>query len=130
GGLPEGARALASGRLVVEGNVERSHVEGGRGVAIRGSCVGSRIRAGILCGIYARLLAVLRDADADMASVSAMADQLVASAPGGGRLVPADEAVEAVLATRFPRLDPVLAAASRLTRGRESGVPEGIVAAI
>lgn len=112
--LFEGVRVHVTGDLRVGRDVERAHIESGGDVRIAGSCLHSEIRAGALASIHRRLLGSLGEADAEIASATAMAAQVVETAAQAGRRLSDREALHVVVASRFPGLESGLAAAAHL----------------
>lgn len=111
GDLGEGARVGASGVVVVGGIVERAHIVAERGIAVTGSCVGARIRAGAGQVARARLLAALEPALADLAALESAGTQLVESTRGGARPVTGAAAVRVLLEHRHVDLPALWTAA-------------------
>lgn len=126
GSLFEGVRLHVTGDLRVGRDVERAHIESGGDVHITGSCLHSEIRAGALASIHRRLLVALGQADVELASAIAMATQLVETAAAAGRRLSEREALQVVVASRFPTLEAGLAEAARLLRAPGMGVEERV----
>jgi hypothetical protein len=92
--------------------------------------MGSRLRAGALQGVYARLLAALGRADEDAAALCNMTGQVVLQAAQAGRRVPAGRALTALLKSRYPDLGNALAGAAAIATASTVPVPPEILSAI
>jgi uncharacterized protein (DUF342 family) len=129
GGVVEGSRITVTGSLTVGGTVDRAHLDAAGDITLGGTCAGSTIVAGARAGVYRRLLEMLDGVDAGLETACAMARQLVASGAEAGRAVVAEEALAAVVASRFPELGPALRRAEEMSAGAD-GVGSRIVDAV
>jgi hypothetical protein len=130
GDVVEGSRVVASGRVTVAGIVDHARLESVLGITVGGACMGSRLRAGALQGVYARLLAALGRADEDAAALCNMTGQVVLQAAQAGRRVPAGRALTALLKSRYPDLGNALAGAAAIATASTVPVPPEILSAI
>ena len=130
GDVVEGSRVFASGRLTVAGIVDHARLESVLGITVGGACMGSRLRAGALQGVYARLLTALGRADEDAAALCTMTRQVVLQAAQAGRRVPPERALTALLQSRHPDLGTALASAAAIASASTVPLPPEILSAI
>jgi hypothetical protein len=130
GDVTEGQRVQVSGRLTLRGIADHAHLEAGWSVAIAGSAVGTTIRAGLLQGVYGRVLTALGDADRDATTLCAMTSQLALQAAEAGKVVKGERALAALMQGRFPDLAAALGAAEEVASAPDSGLPPSIRSAV
>jgi hypothetical protein len=130
GDVVDGSRVFASARLTVGGIVDHARLESVMGITVGSACMGSRLRAGALQGVYARLLKALGRCDEDATALCNMTAQVVQQASQAGRTVPPGRALAALLGSRFPGLADDLQAAAGIARASTVAIPSEVLSAI
>jgi uncharacterized protein len=116
GDIDEGSRVSATGSVVVGGMVAQAHVDGETGVAVAGSCVGARVRAGARQAACRRVHAELSGALEQLQQLDAAAEQLVAGSAGSTRPIPEEAALRVLVERRFTEIPECWRSAARVVR--------------
>ena len=101
GSVEEGRIVRAKHDLEIVGGVDRAEVEAGGSLAVTGSCVHSRLRAGGRQAVLVKLLTALGDAPDQLEVMAAIVDQLTATAAGRGQEMRPGGALLALLEGKF-----------------------------